>query len=188
MVSKKGNRAKIMEGIRRRYSEDNLSTWIERKNQGPYLELLEEIVYCVEKLFPEDLVHNPHIPEIVSMFPVSYQKLYTSLVSSLTLLHHPYRIIERGFYVSDKEDNYLAFRLLQPLSIPSTLLRRKSLRLYDHIHSYFGNSVFTFNEVLATVEHSRPSLRRHFISLEHSGYIERVGGDRKKGYRYEAIK
>lgn len=177
-----------MNTYRKLYSEDNLSTWIERKNQGPYLEILSEITYRIGELFPEDMVHNPHFPDIVSTFPVCYQNLYKDLVCSITLLHHPHRIIERGYYVSDRKDNYLAFRLLQPLSIPSTLLRSKSRRLYEYIKTTFGDSSFTFKHVLKVVDHSRSSLRRHFIALEHSGYIERVGGDQNKGYRYEAIK
>ena len=173
---------------RKVYSTDNLTGWIERKNQAAYYQMLEDIAENILSLFPEDATHNAHKVEKIYTFPLIYQRTYAKLVSSLTLLHHPYRCMEKGYYLSSQEDNLLAFRLMQPLTVPETLLRRKTRELYDELKTSFGYHPFTFREAQKIIQQPVSTQRRHFIALENSGYIQRVGGDRKNGYYYETLK
>jgi hypothetical protein len=179
---------KTLQNTRKTYSEDNLSGWIERKNQIPYNQLLEDIAEQITLLFPEDEVHNPHHTETIDTLAPRHKRLHNKITTSITLLHHPYRMMERGYYIADQEDSMLAFRLLQPLSFPATLLRRKTKKIYIKIKNHFGQKPFTFSQSLRRVRISRGSLRRHFIALENSHYIIRIGGDRKNGYVYEIVK
>ena len=173
---------------RRVYSEDNLTGWIERKDQIPYNQHLEEIAEQIALLFPEDEVHNPHHQETIETLAPRFQQLHNKITRSITLLHHPYRIMEKGYYIADKEDSLLAFRLLQPLTFPSTLLRRKTRKLFIKFKHHFGLKPFTFRQAYFRARIPRGSLRRHFIALENSNYITKIGGDRKNGYVYEVSK
>jgi hypothetical protein len=170
---------------RKYYSEDNLSGWIERKDQISYNQLLEDIAQNINLLFPEDAVYNPHHQKTLDTLAPRHQRLHHQVVTSITLLHHPYRMMERGYYIADQEDSMLAFRLLQPLSFPATLLRRKTKKIYIKIKNHFGQKPFTFQQAQRRIRLTISSLRRHFIALENSNYIIRIGGDRKNGYTYE---
>ena len=173
---------------RKVYSEDNLSGWTERKNQIPYNQYLEEISEQIPLLFPEDEVHNPHHQETIEQLASRYQRLHYKITRSMTLFHHPYRMMENGYNIADKEDSLLAFRLLQPLTFPSTLLRRKTRKLFIKFKRHFGYQPFTFRQAYFRARIPISSLRRHFIALENSNYITGIGGDQKNGYVYEISK
>lgn len=170
------------------YREDSLSYWIEKKDQKPYLELLEDIAISLSAIFSEDDTYNPHDKLTNSIKEQTNEKqyhLFEKQVHALTLLNHPYRVLSNGYYVSSKEDVLLAARLIQPISLPKTLMRRQTKKTYLRLLEHFDYKPFTTRQASLALLMPVATVKNHVYALMNCGFIESAGGNRKDGFLYQ---
>jgi len=115
-----------------------------------------------------------------------YLNLFDSLVHELTLFNHVYRVERKGRTLeSSKEDVVLALELLSPLVFPSSLLSAKTLIIYELLEDHFDERVFTVSELSRKLRKSKSTVKRHLKLLEGANYVQRTGGNKKRGYEYQ---
>lgn len=173
-----------------KYSELVDYEWLHRRSKGAYLGHLTDLAFSLKAIYPNEEIVNPFArleAEALKNLQgneAEYLMLYRLLVEGLTKLHHPYRLRERGVLLTQKEDVVLALRLLQPQVWPQTLISTQSKEVYRALVEVFYPNDYGIREAMFQLRIAKSTLKRHFAVLEKCGYIERVGGDRKTGYRY----
>ena len=175
---------KVKRGIKkvnkRRY-RTGLHAWVSRKDQTAYYDYLKLLTGSVTTLFNEERTYNPHqvlSQRIQSKLSAGHQELFESLVHSITLQSHLYRIYnEDQGYESTQEDVLSAARLLQLEISPASMLSGKSKLVYWELEEEYGQREFTIREATLKLIMTKSTMKRHVASLENGGYLEcvRVG-------------
>jgi hypothetical protein len=172
---------------RKIYREDGFSYWIERKNQKYYYDLLTDIAQSINLIFPEDEVYNDY-PELTenleNQLNPKYKELFNNLIRALTLLNHPYRVLENGFYLAAKEDVILSGRLLQPMVLPKSLLRSRTKKIYLQLKEEFDYGGFTARQASYNLQIPISTMKRNLTALQNCGMLTRIGGNKQSGYIY----
>jgi response regulator of citrate/malate metabolism len=107
----------------------------------------------------------------------------------LTALNHPYRQRQSGGaqLVATREDQVIALSLLQPKSLPETMLTVHLRRIYTDLLEAFYGEEFTVGTAMRKLRLPRSNVRRYVVALEHCGLLDRIGGNKRSGYRYVVI-
>ena len=161
-----------------------------------FFEVLTDIAVSLTFLYPDHHSYNPYqrlekkvkIPQ--KMKAADLVRLYRLLVHGMTILHRSYRMRDdQGRWITERTDVILSLCLLQPVVWPQHQIGRRTKEVYlEILASYEEGASFTIRELMFRLRKPRSTLFRHVQSLCQAGYIEKVGGNKKRGFRYRLAK
>lgn len=166
----------------------SLRSWLSRSSLSEYEGLLLELGILLQVLYRQERVEvkdKELNDQIKSALPNERsRKLYELLVNGLCLLHQSERMEEEDYWQAERSDQLRALELLQPSYFPKSLISLKDRRIYQCLIEHFYPEDFRMGEAHRALRMSRSTLKNYVKRLEHAGYLERVGGNRKQGYLY----
>jgi len=104
--------------------------------------------------------------------------LFDDLVRGITKLNQMYRVAERTWILSTREDNLIALQLMQKLAFPDVSLMNRSIQIYNELRYIFRGKTFTveeaYKEISFFIPMSKGSFYRHLSELRYANYLEIV--------------
>ena len=155
------------------------------------LQHLRDLHTNVKNLFRHREVHNPYKKEIGenAAFSPDQRELLLKTIEMLTLLNQLHRWEDHwGRFHATKEDYMNGLNLIQLLldiDQRSILLSVPERKFYEELRHLFRDEVFTAREVRLNLRRSRSTTWWKLQELMSKGLIERVGGNKGKGYLYQ---
>ena len=164
--------------------------WLSIKDERRYYQLLTDMAFSLQCIFPDlelknryERLEHRYLSKMASSAQ-EYYWLYQLLLRGITKLHYRNRVIEGQMISVAKEDVLLTLSLLQPLVWPRTLIGTKTKAIYQELIVGFYPNDFSVYEGVRKLRVSKSTLNRHIVILVKCEYLERVGGNKKQGYRY----
>lgn len=165
-----------------------LRKWVYSKSLSKYEKLLMELAILLQNLLPQeqvkikDQVLDAQLKE--RMTEEKYRAMYQLLTYGICLLNQHQRMYEDHHWIAEREDQLTALHLLQPKMYPQSMLDLRTRGIYQQLMEAFYPSDFTIYQASLALVISKSTLKKHIMAMENAGYIERTGGNKKQGYKY----
>jgi hypothetical protein len=135
---------------------------------------LYEWTQLVRILHPRKVVKNPFLKKFESVLdhlPAKSQRLFTDLVSGITLMNRNSRTCSGQYVTSDISDNLNALQLILPDDLKLKPVHDEILMV---LHAKFGSQTFTYNQAQIVLKCSKSTIKRKLRPLILFHRIEKV--------------
>ena len=170
------------------YRIKTLKRWVYSKSLTKYERMILELAILLQSLLPGEQVKiKDHVLDDQIRERLKEQKLqvmYELLTYGICLLNQHHRLHEDHHWIAEKEDQLTALFLLQPRLCPESMLDLRTRRIYQQLLEEFYPDDFTVTQAMKRLIIPRATLQRHIVAMENAGYLERTGGSKNQGYKY----
>jgi len=152
--------------------------------------LIRDLCYLLLSLLPNKTSRNETnaYTSLIKELSEEEKGLLNLLTHLMTLLHSDQRLYEKGYYHSEKEDVYLALKLMGSSLNPVGFMSSGMKSNYLHLSSYFGNRIFKANEASTVLGLKKTETWRVLKKLVKSGLYYEHKRHGSQGYLYQKIK
>ncbi len=167
---------------------ETLQSWLTYRHQEPYYQYLELLTKIVQSIFKQETTTNPNqvlTLGIENRLEEKTKPLFKTLVHSITLLNHTYRVFTTQGYASTEEDVLSAAALLQLKINPESILFVRTKLIYWDLQQVYGSEEFTVRAASLALVIPKKTLNRHLIALQHTGYVKHIRTGIRNTYYYQ---
>lgn len=152
--------------------------------------IIRDLCYLLLSLLPSRTSRNETgaYLDLIEELSEEEKGLLNLLTHLMTLLHSEERLYQKGYYQSEKEDVYLALKLMGSKLNPIGFMSPGMKSNYLVLSSYFGHRIFKANEASVLLGLKKTETWRVLKKLVKSGLYYEHKREGCQGYLYQKIK